>query len=108
MDFPIFCNITGNTGWVLVAERKECSGSEVEKPRVPLVADCAANCHGIASMFIFGTNDFEKPRCNEEGCWCICETSAAIHGTCDQTDHNGYRLYKYVEQGNLFCKRRNL
>ena len=51
-------------------------------------------------MFAFGTNDFGKNRCNDDGCRCLCETSATDEGTCNNVDHNGYRLYKYSNQGN--------
>ena len=53
------------------------------------------------SMFIFGTNDFSKlpggtERCNADGCSCYCEKAASDDGKCEQTDHLGYRLFKFV------------
>lgn len=53
-------------------------------------------------MFIYGTNDFGVTRCNYGGCNCFCELAASDDGTCDQTGHGGYRLYKYesVNIGN--------
>ena len=86
---------------VLVGNKKECDGSEISKGRQPTLADCANQCEGTASMFVFGTNDYEEIRCNNDGCRCICETSAISDGSCDQVDHNGYRLYKYVTKGNI-------
>ena len=46
-------------------------------------------------MFVFGTNDFGNSRCFEDGCKCLCETSATEEGTCDRIKHDGYRLYQY-------------
>ena len=50
-------------------------------------------------MFIFGTNDFGDDRCESNGkqCQCYCETSAKDKGlvTCETSDHNGFRLYKF-------------
>ena len=53
-------------------------------------------------MFAFGTNDFGTDRCYDDGCACLCETSASPLGSCNTVSHNGYRLYKYQlqEQGN--------
>ena len=83
----------------LVQEQKECGGSEVSKGRLDSLLECADACYGVASMFIFGTNDFGDPRCEDNGkqCKCFCEDSANVDGTCDTIDHNGYRLYKYTE-----------
>ena len=65
--------------------------------------ECANGCSMMkSSMFIFGTNDFGEKKCNEggkKGCRCYCETSAKA-GECNQKDHNGYRLYKFVGKGN--------
>ena len=55
-------------------------------------------------MFIFGTNDFGKNRCNRKGCKCICEVEAAYDGTCDVKKHRGYRLYRYDTWGKYICQ----
>ena len=89
----------GFLGWELVAEKKECSGSEISKGKQSSLEDCAEQCGGMASMFIFGTKDYGTIRCNDVGCGCLCETSATTDGLCDQVDHNGFRLYKYVDKG---------
>ena len=60
------------------------------------VDKCAEACKGVAEIFIFGTNDFGNDRCYEDGCKCICETSAEDDGTCDVVQHDGYRLYKFI------------
>ena len=87
-------------GWVLVEEKKDCSGSEINKGKLQWVGDCAAQCKGEASMFIFGTNDFGTARCYGDGCDCYCKTSATGEGTCTRVNHNGYRLYKYGATGS--------
>ena len=82
----------------MVAEKKECDGSEIAyryDEKISTVGECANKCQESSSMFIFGTNDFGNPRCNEGACWCICETSATSVGTCNQIPHDGYRLYRY-------------
>ena len=70
---------------------------------VQLLKECANGCSLLkASMFIFGTNDFGKPECNDygkTGCRCYCETSSKA-GECNQIDNKGYRLYKFVREGN--------
>ena len=102
------------SGWLLVAEKKECDGSEIYQDNLPSVLDCAAKCQGTSSMFIFGTNDFGKIRCGaaeevgdgvgkKDGCACFCETAGTINGACKQIESIGYRLYKYVIPGNHYC-----
>ena len=88
--------------WILVEEKKECGGVEVNKGTMDSIAKCAKACSGVASMFIFGTNDFGKKRCNRKGCKCICEVEAAYDGTCNTKRHRGYRLYRYDTWGNYF------
>ena len=90
------------SGWELVAEKKECDGSEVSKGKKSSLEDCATECRGTASVFAFGTNDYGTIRCNDAGCTCLCETSATVDGSCDQVNHNGFRLYKYLGKGNTF------
>ena len=92
----------GLSGWELVEDKTECGGEEISKGRQPSVKDCAIQCEGVASMFVLGTNDYGTIRCNDNGCKCFCETSANTDGSCDQVDHKGYRLYKYVGKGNIF------
>ena len=81
---------------------QECGGEEEFIGRLESVEKCAEACTGVASMFIFGTNDFGKNRCNRKGCKCYCETSAATDGTCNMKNHRGYRLYRYDTWGNFF------
>ena len=79
--------------WTLVSENLECGGSEIRKELIPNaeVQDCARECEGVSSMFIFA------PELNA----CYCETSATPEGTCDVVDIQGYHLYKYNNLGRL-------
>ena len=92
-----------DAGGMLVADKKECGGSEISKGYQPSIVDCANQCKETASMFALGTNDYGKPRCNNNGCTCLCETSVTITGSCDQVNHDGYRLYKnLLYKGTIF------
>ena len=91
-------------GYSLVAEKKECTGSEVNKGRFGSneIDKCANACKGVSSMFAFGTNDFGNDRCTSEGCNCICESGADEYGMCTMKDHDGYRLYRLNQGKNKF------
>ena len=82
----------------MVAEKNECSGSEILKGNFYTTDDCASQCKGVASMFLFGTNDFGEPRCYNNGCYCYCETNATTEGNCTKVVNKGYQLYKYSNQ----------
>lgn len=79
----------------MIAEKTECDGSEAWKGRQYTVDQCASQCKGVSSLFIFGTNDYSDNRCFDNGCDCYCETSARSDGTCPRIAHNGFRLYKF-------------
>ncbi len=81
--------------WFLVEEDKECTGHGEYKGRFQDLVDCANACNGVSTMFIFGIENRTQSRCNNDGCKCFCETSAAANGTCNMTPHNGYRIYGY-------------
>ena len=85
--------------WLLVADKTECAGSETKKKDVSTADECSKICKSQSSMFAFGTNDYGTERCSSTGCTCLCETAASMDGTCSQTSHNGYRLYKYKTGG---------
>ena len=76
--------------WTLVSENTECGGAEEKKELQPNaeIQDCANECLGISSMFLFskvyGT--------------CYCETAATAKGSCTET--NGYETYKLYKYGN--------
>ena len=92
---------------MLVIEEKECDASEIlfmNEDSKRSITDCANECRNKASMFTFGTNDFGRDRCHEKGCSCSCETSATPDGTCNMVSHSGYRLYKFIGQGEYFHK----
>ena len=94
---------------VLVGSRMECAGSE-EGFEASSIDDCANKCEGIAEMFAFGTDDFGTSRCSDNGlCKCFCETSSSYDATCQQSSHNGYRLFKYKDLGEnnfLTCSKK--
>ena len=61
------------------------------------IDECAASCESEATMFAFGTNDYDKDRCENEKCECLCEKVASSYGTCKRQEHKGYRLYRYID-----------
>jgi len=97
-DCPKTCPAS-TKDWTKVADKKECDGSEDNKGPKKTLAECAEECRGISSMFIYGTNDFGTSRCkkDEEDCECFCEISSK-DGKCEnEIDNPGYRLYKYKD-----------
>ena len=74
--------------WSIVSENHECSGSEIFKTLQSGadISDCADECRGVSSMFLFR----DPPRAD-----CYCETAATPEGTCDVSSAYGYHLYKY-------------
>ena len=86
---------------------KECKDTDGKDPvihnenkRIASVSQCALVCKASkASMFAFGTNDYGEPSCNDKGCQCICEISAASNGTCEQEFNKGFRLFRYKPTG---------
>ena len=87
--------------WLLIADKTECAGSENSYYDISTVGECSKRCKNQSSMFAYGTNDYGTTRCSSIGCTCLCETAASKDGTCSQTSHNGYRLYKYKTDGNM-------
>ena len=84
-------NIVCFLDFKLVAEKKECTGSEVGQGDVKTIQLCYDACKGKASMFVYG---LAPDRCNENGCKCWCETSSE-NGTCMMKDNSGFNLYAY-------------
>ena len=80
--------------FTLVGAKMECSGSEISKGHFHTPDECFNACKNDATMFTFGTNEYGEEKCGERGCKCFCQKSATSYGTCDETDHNGYMLYK--------------
>ena len=92
------------SGYSLVAERAECLNTEYHEIINYLysIDDCANACEEPATMFTFGTKDFDnydsvsnENTCNEYGCRCHCWYGIDATSTCPLNAHNGYRLYKY-------------
>ena len=99
------CDTTDNTGYdlfklvpsfQLVRGKSECSGDEDTKGYLKTIEDCAIQCKGVSSMFLYGTTKWGDSRCNKDGCMCICETAAASSGTCSATENKGYDLFKFT------------
>jgi len=84
--------------FMMVGERIECSGADINRGVQSSVEDCAASCEGEATMFIYGTNEFGNPRCDDSGagCRCYCETAAFDWGQCQTAPHNRYNLYRLL------------
>ena len=76
----------------LVAEKKECAGSEIAQGYLKTIQLCHDACKGKASMFAYGR---APERCNKDGCQCLCETSSK-NGMCTIKSHSGYNLYGYT------------
>ena len=81
-----------------VATKKECTGSEIYAGKFDRIEQCFQKCKRISSIFAWGTNEFGTIRCDENDemgpCKCLCETAAKPGGSCTQTSHNGYRIYR--------------
>ena len=106
---PQSCHVLG---YSLVAERAECLNTEYYEIVNSLysIDECANACEEPATMFTFGTKDFDydsvgnEGSCSKYGCKCLCWYGIDATTTCPLKDHNGYRLYKYnlVSNGNSF------
>ena len=84
--------------WTLIANEKDCKGSEVYVGRFSNATGCASECKNISSMFIFGFG----PKCNYKGCKCWCKYDALANGTCSTIGIRHYDLYRvfFPEPGN--------
>ena len=97
-------SISENEIWTVTTETNLCiqRSEEISDPLFfATIDECSEMCKKVSSMFAYGTNDYGTTRCNSAGCTCLCETAASKDGTCSQTSHNGYRLYKYKTDGNI-------
>ena len=89
--------------WELVANKAECTGSGWFRAGVHFsIEHCAASCYGRATMFTYGTNEFQTQRCYDiNQCECYCWPGASMDGVCDRKSHKGYRLYKLASKGRF-------
>ena len=60
--------------------------------------ECAKTCKSQASMFLFGTNDTDISRCNEQGCICSCGQNISLGMECNQTTGHGFRAYRFLQE----------
>ena len=97
-----FLLILYSESWQLVAEKEVCSGVKYTgKGELTSVEDCAEACTEVATMFAFGTNDYDLDMCDNTGnCPCYCYDGANDDGTCIQNHNNGFRLYRYEKNKN--------
>ena len=85
--------------WTLVARKKKCLGTSVEKVDQVTVDDCARACRKEASMFRFGLNKLGGALCNGLKCGCFCEHSGDFTEICTLIDDEDYAVYKYTTKG---------
>ena len=90
--------------WTIVAERKSCKGDAIEQSKSRTISECARKCMDLSSMFIVGTNDFGAYGCFDGQCECFCETLATMDGSCELSNDNKYRLYKYYANGIMYFR----
>ena len=84
--------------FVKIGDKKRCSGSSIENGLLETVEACALGCHGVSSLFRYGTTEWKNSFiCNDYPvkCYCDCETSADGDGKCDLVDDLSYNIYKY-------------
>ena len=94
-------------------EKKACSNFDDEIHRYSDLEKCQTKCNGVASMLVFGTNDFGEVGCTftnvvelggaqlilkgtKKDCECRCIKGAFANGTCELVDNDVYRLYRYT------------
>ena len=75
-----------------MAEKRECTGSEIGQGKLKTLHLCHDACKGKASMFIYG---MAPSLCDGDGCSCYCEASS-MNGECTMKDHQEFNLYAYV------------
>ena len=84
----------------MVDNKAECTESNFHAGGYFSIEHCAASCYGRATMFTYGTNEFQKQRCwGINQCECYCWPGASIDGVCDRSSHKGYNLYKLASKG---------
>ena len=76
-----------------MSKQRECTGDEESGCFQTSVEGCAIACENRSSMFVYGIAG--SSRCLGSKCKCLCETGAKVNGTCTETSHSGYHLYKY-------------
>ena len=107
--------------WELVINDKVCNGTDQILNRNPLTVNCAnANitqcltlgrhlhlktspsecaraCKGISFAFMFGSNETDNSKCNEQGCICSCGQNIDDNDQCDQPNPQGFQTYQFVQ-----------
>ena len=75
-----------------VAAKEECKGSYTRDCDYSSVEQCALGCANVSSMFVFGLAGTYS--CVAGNCQCHCALSATANGSCEQTSHNAFDLYR--------------
>ena len=91
-----------SSGWKLVFEKKECTGSEVRMPGLFTdITGCANSCAGKSTMLIYARRDGQY--CSNEGCQCYCESEGSSERTCHVTNNVDWDLYALVIKQPGMC-----
>ena len=86
-----------NAGHVWYASLSEILKSKVYKGLQSSVESCGLACKGVASIFLYGTNDYVGGKSDSADCY--CETDATDQGTCNTTKNGPFRMYRYLNSG---------
>ena len=74
------------------------------------IHECAKQCHGIAAVFAYGTNDFGKQGCNSGLCKCKCVVKKKTwsppgmvdeNQECKQVNDESYWFFRYKPEANF-------
>ena len=60
--------------------------------------ECAQKCKGLLPMFMFGSNETDTNRCNDQGCICSCGQNIIANGECDTKRQYGFKTYQFVNK----------
>ena len=83
-----------------IGDKLRCDSSRwMKKGQLESIGECAQSCHGVSSVFIYGTTEWGLSkfcRGTPPKCACYCETSADNEGKCSLRSNRNYNLYKYT------------
>ena len=60
-------------------------------------SECARACKGMTLTFMFGSNETDNSRCNEQGCICSCGQNIDDNDQCDQPNPQGFQTYQFAQ-----------
>ena len=76
----------------------ECLNSGRHLQLKTSLLECARACKGLVSTFMFGSNESDISRCNEQGCICSCGQNIIDNSKSDQRDLHGFDTYQYSQE----------